>query len=176
MVATGDADGLARLVVVVGLGTGVLVKMAASNDEIAKAVPSTKAEVARTAALNDAVARLSENLTARTKLQNSLITTIDKLEVSKETALRSYRLNLLRSGCPRWSRSNSLSQRRRLSRGTGMTRLTIESQVLSRKASCQREHNPPKRHRALRRLAQSDSCPPMRVCALDGMTGLQNDK
>ena len=59
------------LLCLIGLATIVIVKMASSSTDVAKAVPSTKAEVLREAALTDAVAILSENLMARTKLQNS---------------------------------------------------------------------------------------------------------
>src|SRR5437764_8369050 len=74
------------LLCLIGLATIVIVKMASSSTDVAKAVPSTKAEVLREAALIDAVAILSENLMARTKLQKSPSTKIDILEVSKEAA------------------------------------------------------------------------------------------
>ena len=74
------------LVCLIGLATSVIVKMAVSSTDLAKALPPTKAEVMREAALTDAVAILSENLMARAKLQNSPSTNIDKLEVSKEAA------------------------------------------------------------------------------------------
>src|SRR5205814_3530853 len=70
----------------IGLATTVIVRMAVSRSDPAKALPSTKPEVMREAALTDAVAILSENLMARAKLQNSLSTKIDKLEVSNEAA------------------------------------------------------------------------------------------
>ena len=74
------------LLCLIGLATTVIVKMAVSSTDLGKAVPSTKAEVMREAALTDAVAILSENLMARAKLQNSPSTNIDRLEVSKEAA------------------------------------------------------------------------------------------
>ena len=74
------------LLCLIGLATIVIVKMASSSTDVAKAVPSTKAEVLREAALTDAVANLSENLMARATLQNSPSTKIDMLEVSKEAA------------------------------------------------------------------------------------------
>jgi hypothetical protein len=58
------------LLCLIGLATTLIVRMAVSSTDLSKAVPSTKAEVTRGAALTDAVARLSEDLTARTKLQN----------------------------------------------------------------------------------------------------------
>ena len=74
------------LLCLIGLATTVILKMAVSSTDLGKAVPSTKAEVMREAALTDAVAILSENLMARAKLQNSPSTNIDQLEVSKEAA------------------------------------------------------------------------------------------
>ena len=74
------------LVCLIGLATTVIVKMAVSSTDLRKALPSTKAEVMREAALTDAVAILSENLMAKAKLQNSPFTKIDQLEVSKEAA------------------------------------------------------------------------------------------
>ena len=71
------------LLCLIGLATAVIVKMAVSSTTLRRAVPSTKAEVARGAALTDAVAVLSENLRARTKLQNNPSTKIDNLEGSK---------------------------------------------------------------------------------------------
>ena len=59
------------LLCLIGLATTVILKMAVSSTDLRKALPSTKAEVMREAALTDAVAILSENLMARTKLQNS---------------------------------------------------------------------------------------------------------
>ena len=72
------------LLCVIGLATTVILKMAVSSTDLAKALPPTKAEVMREAALTDAVAILSENLMARAKLQNSPSVKIDELELSKE--------------------------------------------------------------------------------------------
>lgn len=74
------------LLCLIGLATTLIVRMAVSSADLSKAVPSTKAEVTRGAALTDAVARLSEDLTARTKLQNSPSTKLDTLEAPKQTA------------------------------------------------------------------------------------------
>jgi hypothetical protein len=74
------------LLCLIGLATTVIVKMAVSSTDLGQALPSAKAEVMRQSALTDAVTILSENLMARAKLQNSLSTKIDQLEVSKEAA------------------------------------------------------------------------------------------
>ena len=74
------------LLCLIGLATTVIVRMAVSSTHLGKALPPTKPEVMREAALTDAVAILSENLMARAKLQNSPSTKIDQLEVSKEAA------------------------------------------------------------------------------------------
>ena len=74
------------LLCLIGLATTLIVRMAVSSADLSKAVPSTKAEVTRGAALTDAVARLSEDLTARTKLQNSPSIKLDTLEAPKQTA------------------------------------------------------------------------------------------
>jgi hypothetical protein len=74
------------LLCLIGLATTLILKMAVSSTEFAKALPSSKAEVMREAALTDAVVILSENLRARAKLQNSASAKIDQLELSMEAA------------------------------------------------------------------------------------------
>src|SRR3954469_5659635 len=75
------------LLCLIGLTTTLVVKFAVSRNELAKALPSTKAEVLPKSALTDAIEQSSETLMARTKLQNSSSSKTDKLEVSKEAAL-----------------------------------------------------------------------------------------
>jgi len=58
------------LLCLIGLATIVIVKMAGSSTDVAKAVPSTNAAVLREAALSDAMGILSEDLMARAKLKN----------------------------------------------------------------------------------------------------------
>jgi len=67
----------------IGLATTVIVRMAVSSTDLAKAAP--KAEVARGAALTVAVAILSENLRATAKLQNNA-SSLEKLEGPKDVA------------------------------------------------------------------------------------------
>src|SRR3954447_9464695 len=73
------------LLCLIGLATTVIVRMAVSSTDLAKAAPSIKAEVASGAALTVAVAILSENLRALAKLQNNP-STLDKLEGPKDVA------------------------------------------------------------------------------------------
>src|SRR4051794_20863500 len=58
------------LLCLIGLTTTLVVKFAVSRNELAKALPSTKAEVLPKSALTDAIEQSSETLMARTKLQN----------------------------------------------------------------------------------------------------------
>src|SRR3954453_81284 len=71
----------------IGLAATGIGKFGASSYDFPKAVPSAKAEALPRAALSDATALLSENLRARTTVQNSSSTETDKLEVSKEAGL-----------------------------------------------------------------------------------------
>jgi hypothetical protein len=71
------------LLCLIGLATTVIVRMAVSSTDLAKAAP--KAEVARGAALTVAVAILSENLRATAKLQKNA-SSLDKLEGPKDVA------------------------------------------------------------------------------------------
>jgi hypothetical protein len=76
------------LLCLIGLATILIVKMAGSSTDVAKAVPSTNAAVLREAALSDAMGILSENLMARAKLKNSPFTINDKLEVEAAPELK----------------------------------------------------------------------------------------
>ena len=74
------------LLCLIGLATTVIVKVAVLSGEVAKPVPSAKAEVSRDTGLTGTVAVSSENLTPRTKLQNNPSTKTDNLEVSDDAA------------------------------------------------------------------------------------------
>src|SRR3954453_12583653 len=87
------------LLCLIGLATTLIVRMAVSSADLSKAVPSTK-EVTRGAALTDAVARLSEDLAARTNLQNSPSTKLDTLEAPKQTAPDIKSVETVATGLP----------------------------------------------------------------------------